>query len=246
MLLLARKTNDDDDNRRDHFLYSPLERKLHPLRLPDRSHPERCLGSSSDGWVCMVDDNLDLYLFNPFFSGAPVVTLPSLRPCFMSVHLPDQDNDDDPEIFYDAEGGIGGGDYIRDVYLDKAIWSAEPTDPHCIVVLLRQHPYNLIYCRPGDAEWTVMGVPILFPCNAVFYKERLCVVSGEGGDIVGFDLLHPRQYIVMPRLENFRFSMTSQMYFVAGPSGLLIIVRDLKHVDEGEMVGFKFEEEELV
>ncbi|KAK1271773.1 hypothetical protein QJS04_geneDACA006009 [Acorus gramineus] len=43
----------------------------------------------------------------------------------------------------------------------------------------------------------------------------------------------------MPRLENFHFSMTSQMYFAAGPSGLLIIVRDLKHVDEGEMVGFK-------
>ncbi|KAK1308284.1 hypothetical protein QJS10_CPA09g00725 [Acorus calamus] len=62
-------------NTRTTPLYSPLERKLHPIRLPDRPpRMERFLGSSSDGWLCMVDDEDNLYLRNPFFSGA--VSLP--------------------------------------------------------------------------------------------------------------------------------------------------------------------------
>ncbi|KAK1324866.1 hypothetical protein QJS10_CPA01g01969 [Acorus calamus] len=67
-----------DNFTEDHALYSPLERKLHPIRLPNRLRPTRFLGSSSDGWVCMIDDNL--YLLNPF-SGA-VVFLPPPRTSF--------------------------------------------------------------------------------------------------------------------------------------------------------------------
>ncbi|KAK1321476.1 hypothetical protein QJS10_CPA03g01375 [Acorus calamus] len=77
LLFLSCRTTINSDNGPYHALYSPFERKVHPVKLPDRPRPERCIGSSSDGWVCMIDDDgLDIYLFNPF-SGV-VVHLPCL------------------------------------------------------------------------------------------------------------------------------------------------------------------------
>ncbi|KAK1271772.1 hypothetical protein QJS04_geneDACA006008 [Acorus gramineus] len=193
----------------NHALYSPLERKLHPIRLPDRSRRERCIGSSSDGWVCMLDVNLDIYLFNPF-SGA-VALLPPLRTDFIC------------NVSYDN--------------VLKAVWSAEPTDPNCIIALLCELDHcdideGVVYYRRGDARWTMIETLLEFEDDAVFFNENLYVVEWQAGRVAVIDIHHGREMTMAMGPDGFLDTMDIFMYLVAGPSGPLLVVRHLKNVSE--------------
>ncbi|KAK1271769.1 putative F-box protein [Acorus gramineus] len=152
-LLLSR-----DNKTRDHALYSPLERKLHPIRLPDRSRPKRCLGSTSDGWVCMIDDNLHLYLLNPF-SGA-VVLLPPLSTDFITD---------------------GSFEHVL-----KAVWSAEPSII-VILLCKKEERETVYYCRPGDARWKVLETSLEFLHDAVLFNKGLYVMNWEARRVAAID-----------------------------------------------------------
>ncbi|KAK1259114.1 hypothetical protein QJS04_geneDACA021430 [Acorus gramineus] len=231
LLLSCRPTT--TNNRRNRSLYSPLEPKLHPIGLPDRSRPERCLGSSSDGWLCMADDSLQLYLLNPFSNS--VVILPPLRTTLLPMPRPHprhrrsltfsviRRNNEGIEL-------IGSGAYVRDEYLQKAVWSAKPTDPNCVIVLLWQTPHSIVCCRRGDEQWTVIRTSLSFVSDAIFYREKLYVVGCEKTmRVVAIDLLHQEeQEMVMPEF-GFHIDLGDQMYLAEGPSGLLFTVRHLLH-----------------
>ncbi|KAK1270867.1 hypothetical protein QJS04_geneDACA006018 [Acorus gramineus] len=183
---------------RDDAFYSPLERKLHPMKIPHRRRPKTRLGSSSsDGWVCIVHDNVDLYLHNPF-SGA-VVLLPPLI-C---------------------------DDYFE--YARKAVWSAEPTDPNCIIALLCNRVY---YCRPGDARWKVLNTSLEFVPDAIFFNENLYMLQPWCGRIVAIDPHQGREMTMAMRPDGFLQGMDKLLHLVAGPSAPMLVVRHMKNEHE--------------
>ncbi|KAK1321478.1 hypothetical protein QJS10_CPA03g01377 [Acorus calamus] len=198
LLFLSSRTTINSDNAPDHALYSPFERKVHPVKLPDRPRPERCIGSSSDGWVCMIDDDgLDIYLFNPF-SG-------------VVVHLPCLFGD---ENLFKAVWSAKPTDPDFIIVLFKL-------DPHSLVYCRTgdaQWTFMHNSLRLADLKCV---------SDAIFYKEKLYVLEDEEGRIVAVDLLHQEvEEIWIPKLVDSVFPIGfKRMYLAAGPSGLLFIAR---------------------
>ncbi|KAK1271764.1 hypothetical protein QJS04_geneDACA006002 [Acorus gramineus] len=191
-------------NRRDYFLYSPFECKLHPIKLPSIS--VGCLGSSSNGWVCMLRNDLDIYLFNPFSNSE--VLLPPLRTDFISELIPL-------------------------LSVRKAVWSAEPTDPNCIVVLLYDEANGVVYCRPGDVRWTMFKISLGNRFDAIFFNNKnLYVVDCRSGRVAAVDLHRGREMTVAEGRDGFCDGSGKSRYLVAGPSGPLLVVRHMKNMSE--------------
>ncbi|KAK1324865.1 hypothetical protein QJS10_CPA01g01968 [Acorus calamus] len=152
----------------------------------------------------MVDDEDNLYLRNPFFSGA-VIFLPPPRTDLIS-------------------------------YVFKAVWSAEPTDPNCIIALLLEVDYRkmVYYCRPGDAQWTVLKASLEFVNDVVFFNENLYVVDRRAGRVVAMDLHQGREMMVVDAPDGFLHWMHmmgkgNYMHLAAGPSGPLLVLCHLKN-----------------
>ncbi|KAK1268509.1 F-box protein [Acorus gramineus] len=239
-------------SRDDHALYSPFERKVHPIRLfPDRVRKERCIGSDG-GWVCMVDDNLGISLFNPFSSA--VVLLPPLRTDVI------QDPKPHPKHHGSLEFLPGmSGEYLRNEYTYKAVWSAEPTDPNCIVALLlrdgalllqKECTSNMAYCRPGDTRWTVIETSFHLLLDAIFYKEdhRFYVVGcGYMGARVAAIGVLGEQEMELPRVDEALqmatdLNLGSELHLAAtggGPSGLVVVLRLLKNLNTDQNIPYR-------
>ncbi|KAK1283235.1 hypothetical protein QJS10_CPB21g01394 [Acorus calamus] len=186
------------------------------------------------GWVCMADDRrLDVYLLN-LFTGA-MVTLPPLTTNVISEHWrggvrPLQIRCDDGVFEMVAFGHFG-----EDAHLYKVVFSTEPTDPNCTIVVFfrRAVCMDLVYCRPGDERWALMDTSLWEVYDAVFYKEKLYVVTSIMGSVVAFDLIHQGQEIKMPTVNVIDRDwfcvpdMRTQVHLAVGPSGLLFILRHL-------------------
>ncbi|KAK1280438.1 hypothetical protein QJS04_geneDACA002821 [Acorus gramineus] len=244
-LLLSRRTTTTGNNRRDYALYSPFERKVHPVKLPDRPpSPVRCIGSSSNGWVCMIDDSLRIYMFNPF-SNALVLLPPLSRTNLNLISDPKPSSHGSLEFavkdeFIEGYQVMMFGEGMRDHYIYKAVWSAEPTDPlNCAIFLCLRISTSMYYCRPGDARWTMIKTQLDYVSDAIFYKDNLYLVDNDT-EIATIDLLHQGggQGITVPKLEVKAyetkldvdlFGLRTRKYLVAGPSGLLFILRHYKY-----------------
>ncbi|KAK1272134.1 hypothetical protein QJS04_geneDACA005992 [Acorus gramineus] len=153
----------------------------------------------------MVDDNLDLYLFNPFSTA--VVPLPPFRNDFISEPIPRP-----------------YGSLVYFVW--KAVWFAEPTDPNCIIALLYQWDYTrdmetgVVYYKWGDARWTVLETSLESVDNVVFFNENLYLVDRWGG-VKEIDLHQGREITMETWLKGYK-------YLGAGPSGPLLVAKHMK------------------
>ncbi|KAK1272133.1 F-box protein SKIP23 [Acorus gramineus] len=154
----------------------------------------------------MIDVNLDLYLLNPFSNA--VVLLPSLR------------------TDYSSDGSFE--------YVLKAVLSAKPTDPNCIIALLCEtDDYHMVYyCRPGDARWTLIKTSLEFVTDAVFFNENLYVVNSYAERVAAIDLHKGREMTMAVGPDGFLDWSDNFRYLVAGPSGPLLVVRHLKNLWE--------------
>ncbi|KAK1288060.1 hypothetical protein QJS10_CPB19g00498 [Acorus calamus] len=119
-------------------------------------------------------------------------------------------------------------DTIQNLIFRKAIWSKNPKHPDFIMVILCRSFFGLMYWKQGDRRWTMLRPTFSLVGDAVFYKEKLYLVSGSSGHIVALDLLHQEQEMVvmmMPLLDDFDAHKYKNNYLAVGPSGLLLIGR---------------------
>ncbi|KAK1272135.1 hypothetical protein QJS04_geneDACA005995 [Acorus gramineus] len=128
----------------------------------------------------MVDNRLDLSLLNPF--SRALVTLPPLRTNSISEPTLDLLHGRGSLEFRLHENGfavVRSGEYMRDEYLTKAVWSAKPTDDNCVIVILLQEAYRIVYCRLDETCWIEIQTSFDFLSDAIFYKEKLYVVRNQ-------------------------------------------------------------------
>ncbi|KAK1289719.1 hypothetical protein QJS10_CPB18g01410 [Acorus calamus] len=197
-------------------LYSPLEDKVRSINLPNRHHFQRFLGSSTDGWVAMVDELLNVNLFNPI-SGAKAC-LPSLTSNFlvmMSYKLCQ---------LFSRRSWMSALD-VRDIHLRKAVWSPDPNNfgSMSMVLLLKS---MVAFHRPGDAQWTIMYGEFI---DLIYYKEIFYLVDHKGQV---FTLnINNIQEKVCERWKPWKMDLmmeSNKLYLVESPSSLLLVIREME------------------
>ncbi|KAF6152220.1 hypothetical protein GIB67_005874 [Kingdonia uniflora] len=126
------------------------------------AHDYYCCGSTQ-GWLVLTDDNLDMHLFNPF-SGAKI-DLPSVNTIPMPIR-------DFPKDKYD----------VTKVFLS----SSPTTSPSEILVLMICDGQRMLaYCIVGDKAWTTIDTPkryyfVEFFKDAMYYKGQFYILTATG------------------------------------------------------------------
>ncbi|KAK1289717.1 hypothetical protein QJS10_CPB18g01412 [Acorus calamus] len=191
-------------------LYSPLEDKVRSINLPNRHHFQRFLGSSSDGWVAMVDESLNVYLFNPI-SGAEA-RLPSLTNVFLVMMR---------RLF--THGSWMSSLDVRDIYLRKAVWSPDPNNLGSVSMVLLMKCMVAVN-RPGNARWTVRYGQFI----DVIYNKEIFYLVDQKGQVFTLNIndIHERRVWKKWKPWNMDLPMGSnKLYLVEGPSSLLLVIR---------------------
>ncbi|KAK1289924.1 hypothetical protein QJS10_CPB18g01553 [Acorus calamus] len=200
-------------------LYSPLENKLllRPINLPLNHRFQRFIGSSSsDGWVAMADDLLNITLFNPI-SGAqsPLPSLrralvPSIRHLWFPNVLPWLKKDDHPQ---------------------KAVWSPDPTNSGSVSMVILMSNNKLAFYRPGEARWNFIRAN--FFDDVIHYKGVFYLVDFCGRLFtLDINLSSLQQHLMMEPMMLWLMEPKKGIrkpYLVEGPNrSLLMVIREME------------------
>ncbi|XP_038711623.1 F-box protein SKIP23-like [Tripterygium wilfordii] len=154
--------------------------------LPQISVPLReiCIGSYQ-GWVVMIDDDIDMYLLNPFSDTC--IDLPQIDMLEINnlgsfiIH----------GISFNMDGKLARFNYC----IGKVILSTIPTASDCFVLFIYGHK-KLAFCKVGDEAWSYIDDGALrydidrnpkFYMDAIYFKGLFYVVSARG-EIFACDL----------------------------------------------------------
>ncbi|XP_021726828.1 F-box protein At2g26160-like [Chenopodium quinoa] len=127
----------DDSNENSRNLYSLPKGEFYDLKLsvPVNS---RCIGSSY-GWLIYIDSlSFVITLYNPFYFGfnKGTIKLPAGK-------------------INDRKKAIIQRDFYTDLYISKAVLSADPSScADFIVMVIHNERKSLAYYKAGDATWT--------------------------------------------------------------------------------------------
>ncbi|KAK1266409.1 F-box protein [Acorus gramineus] len=217
-------------------LYSPLEHKLRrPINLPPNHHSQRFIGSSSsDGWVAMADDHLNITLFNPI-SGAQA-SFPSLMRSLFREWVPSFRH-----LFFKHTRRwlLTESSDRRDLHIRKAVWSPDPTNSGSVTMVILMSNMLAVY-RPGSetsAGWN------FFRANYddfIYYKDIFYLVD-FGCRLITFDINATSSNMLQLLItELMRISMMEPIrgikkpYLVEGPNrSLLLVIREMDTPSHG-------------
>ncbi|KAK1276341.1 putative F-box protein [Acorus gramineus] len=221
------------NNNYSHQLYSPLmEDRFHPIKQEEKE--ETCLlalGSSPDGWVCMVDQKGNIYLFNPF-SGSRF----ALPPFLVKKYSNNVSNQ-----------GLRG---LPCEHLIKVAWTPDPTNsgPKSVVISTTK---RLAVWRHSKQEqyWTTFWSEYAPFSDIVYHEEEdMFFMMSHFGCLMTFDLyslIKVACHLPRPPRDISKMLIVSKelRYYLAirgGPSSssssLVLVVRE---IEKRKTKGFK-------
>lgn len=156
--------------------FNVSESKVYHFEFPE-AYGKHCCGSSY-GWLTMVDnDSPSMFLLNPLTRSRidlpPITTFPDIV-----AYRPDE---------VDGEYLIGNhigyvyphsSKLIARTYIAKVTLSTDPAIPGCIVVVICGNDRHLVFCSPGDRQWTEIGQAYIY--DVVFWRNQLYAVDWCG------------------------------------------------------------------
>ncbi|XP_038725595.1 F-box protein SKIP23-like isoform X2 [Tripterygium wilfordii] len=147
--------------------------------LPQISVPLReiCIGSYQ-GWVVMIDDDIDIYLLNPFSDTC--IDLPQID----MLELNNLGSFIINGFNFNMDGKLARFNFC----IGKVILSTIPTASDCFVLFIYGHK-KLAFCKVGDEAWSYIDDGALrydidrnpkFYMDAIYFKGQFYVVSARG------------------------------------------------------------------
>ncbi|XP_078165723.1 putative F-box protein At4g22165 [Carex rostrata] len=204
MIPYSIKDREDDGIR---LFYDHWESKMRKIHLPETIGMACC--ASYRGWLLLVArGGMELFLLNPLTRAR--------------IQLPPFPNDFLVRLFL--------GIYV----FSKMTFSADPTDPNCIIMVFSQRFQAIFFCKVGDCCWTeIVVAPFLGAAlqliDAVYYNERFYLLNDEV--IYIYDLCQlevPVIYFLEAELQSLC------KYFLIGKSGVYIVTDHYTEDEGGE------------
>ncbi|KAJ4785729.1 F-box family protein [Rhynchospora pubera] len=206
--------SDSDDGTR--LFYDLFESKMRKLLLPE-TIGHMC-SASYRGWLLLVETKgTEVFLLNPLTRARvdlPSFTTPvrylkgkSSAPC------------------YDARWVFG-----YNFVITRVTFSADLTDPNCLIMVFVERCWGLFCCRVGDPCWTMVNIrPSNAPTgDAAFYNGCFYLFSKGVMYITEFN--KPEKLVTCFLEDKLR---DSDLFLLEGKSGLHVVaVRDTKIEDE--------------
>ncbi|KAJ8629759.1 hypothetical protein MRB53_023082 [Persea americana] len=197
------------------LFYSLSKQNIHTIPLPE-IRGKRCCGSFENGWLMMVDDKFNIFLFHPW----------SKR----KFDLPHQSTLKDQNI----ELGISPFD---ETHYKHIVRSAMADDGNAVVVVLGNG--DLAFCRVGDAAYTYIDSGIDALIEDVIYHKGQFYVLGQVGAVY---LLHIEEGFP-PRGEKLTYDLDSpvccysSLYGYLAPDiltdSMFVITREVNSINQG-------------
>ncbi|KAK1301113.1 hypothetical protein QJS10_CPB13g00201 [Acorus calamus] len=211
-------------------LYCPLEDRFHSIKQEEQEQPcLLALGSSPDGWVCMVDDN-NIYLFNPF-SGSRF----ALPPFVVNKYSNNVSNQ-----------GLRG---LPCEHLIKVVWTPDPTNsgPKSVVILTTK---RLAVWRHSKQErcWTTFWSEYTPFSDIIYHEEEdMFYMISHLGCLMTFDLYSLKLAYHLPRpprdisqmlivSKELRYYLAMRGGLSSSSSSLMLVVRE---IEKRKTKGFK-------
>ncbi|KAL5709923.1 hypothetical protein ACHQM5_020547 [Ranunculus cassubicifolius] len=173
--------------------------------------PGKCIGSSN-GWLAVICENHDVYLFNPFLSSPHnQIQLPSLKSCR-----------------YDDL------DFVDDLH--RVIFSDNPTVNSTNLVIFGIYSISLylVMCKPGDQVWTwIDRTQYKVIHGGLYYGERFYFIDHFGA-LFTSDRIDPQPKTNPPVLSQILSIVESDdTKYLVEVSGELLLIR--RYIDLTEI-----------
>ncbi|KAJ3692692.1 hypothetical protein LUZ60_011787 [Juncus effusus] len=197
--------------------------EIHNLNISELGPPCWIYGSSN-GWLGVINNNLDLELLNPLTRAS--VPLPRLDSVTIEKYL-EMSSDYKPS-------------YARDSYVKKVTIMEDSTSPlNFLVAIIFSAEQTLGLCRLADKEWTVLSARIKPPPGEIEYHRSFKDVIFYNGKVYAletysvkvFDYFGPGNVrattsIKIPgRNEEYGVSTSYGSYLVMSCGNLLYVQR---------------------
>ncbi|KAJ8629599.1 hypothetical protein MRB53_022922 [Persea americana] len=218
LMMLPNKEEEEEEEDKDaRNFFSLSKKKIHTVHLPE-IRGKRCCGSFKNGWLMIIDEKLDIFLFHPWFKRR--------------IDLPHQ------STFTDQNYVGSTGEEIRDLEIHKTALS----DDGNMVVIAYGLGY-LAFCRIGDDAYTHVE-DLVFIADVIYHKGKFYALSRAAAVY----LLHVDEGshpYVEELTENLINVIPYQIFGYLVPDiltdSMLVVIRDVQHIQEG----FDINEEDL-
>eukprot|EP00268_Persea_americana_P066085 TRINITY_DN8927_c0_g1_i2.p1 TRINITY_DN8927_c0_g1~~TRINITY_DN8927_c0_g1_i2.p1 ORF type:complete len:426 (+),score=50.03 TRINITY_DN8927_c0_g1_i2:89-1279(+) len=213
-LMMLPNDDEEDTDARDFFSLS--KQKIHTVHLLE-IRGKRCCGSFRNGWLMIVDENLDVFLFHPWSKRR--------------IDLPHDST-------FRANSLIGSSwGEIRDLGILKA---AVSDDGKVVVIAYGLGLWFLAFCRIGDDVYTHIDINPAVE-DVIYHKGNFYLFTGK----TSLYLLHieeeedgssPHIEELTVRLENdFKIPYRTFGYLVPDvlTDSMFVISRDIERIGEG-------------
>lgn len=180
-LLLPREQQDD----KNIGFFSLQDKKVFKrMNTPQEFHNGLCLGTSH-GWLVMLDEKVDPYLFNPF--SLAQIPLPKLEtyPEILSVSKSGESGYD--LLHYDGSleciRHIESVQDLRGYFISKAVVSSDPSHNNgnfFVLIIFELGDYlqsQLAFYRSGDSQWTRLGEINENYCDVVCHNDKFFALN---------------------------------------------------------------------
>ncbi|KAI3980601.1 hypothetical protein MKX01_025166 [Papaver californicum] len=152
--------------------------KVYNLNLPIPKTPvrSRCCGSSHGWLVFQVENNPNIFLFNPLTSIQiqlpPLTTFPNVFDVDGKEYLLRDSPTDDPYRRCSAD--------ILDSFVKKVVLSLSSTSDEYSVLVILNETGQLVYCKKGFESWKMIDGVQGYSEDVIFYKGLFYSVTKRG------------------------------------------------------------------
>ncbi|KAJ4805445.1 F-box family protein [Rhynchospora pubera] len=212
--------SDSDDGIR--LFYDLFDSKMRKLHLPETIG--LMCSASYRGWLLLVaTEGTEVFLLNPLTRAR--VNLPSFTTPVRRL------KGDLSAPGYDASWVFKR--YVGNFVITRVTFSADLSDPKCLIMVFVESCWGLFCCRVGDPCWTMVNICPSAPTgDAAFYNGCFYLLSKGAMHITELD--KPENTLVC-LLKN--KLPDSNLFLLEGKSGLHVVAIHDGEVEDDEEIG---------